>query len=173
MGLSILFVFGTLISTALATNLPKEKWRTATEKELTALLPLRAPVEKEQIETELRTAAGVINGKGQLIAGVVIITAGYAADGKYSHFLVVQTPIRIEEIAVPTGEYVFGYRRVDEDSLEVRFYEAATGKQLGTVRAVRLPAAGPIRSLQIAPPEGDTGTIQLGRFALKYTVSAK
>ena len=57
-------------------------WRQASSKELGALIPARAPVEKERIETEFRTASGVTNGKGKFIAGVVMITAGYAADGK-------------------------------------------------------------------------------------------
>jgi hypothetical protein len=146
------------------------KWRTATEKELATLIPARAPVEKEQIETELRTASGVTTGKGQFIAGVVIITAGYAADGKYSHFFIVKAPIRIGEMTLNAGEYVFGYRRLDGDHLEVKFYEASTGKQLGLVQARREPARGPIRSLLITPPSDGAGMIQLGRFVFDFSV---
>ncbi len=147
------------------------KWRTATEKELAALIPARAPVEKERIETELRTAAGVTDGRGKFIAGVVIITAGYAAEGKYSHFLLTQTPLKIGEMKLGPGEYVFGYRRIEGEALEVKFYEAATGKQLGMVKARREPARGPIRSLLITPPEGESGTMLLGRFVFEYSVS--
>ena len=70
-------------------------WRQATDAELTALLPARAPVEKEHIETEMRTASGIVNAHGHYIAGVVLLTAGYSADGKYSHYLLVQAPIKV------------------------------------------------------------------------------
>jgi len=153
------------------TGLSQARWRTATEKELAALIPARAPVEKEQIETELRTASGITDGKGKFIAGVVIITAGYAAEGKYSHFFIAQTPLTVGEIALPAGEYVFGYKRVDGESLEVRFFEAATGKPLGTLVARLQPARGPIRSLLINPPVGGKGTMQLGRFVFAYATT--
>lgn len=163
--------FVLLIVAAVTAQASQPKWRTATDKELAALIPARAPVEKENIETELRTASGVTNGKGQFIAGVVIITAGYAAEGKYSHFFLTQAPLRIAEMTLSAGQYVFGYRRLDGDTLEVTFYEAATGKQLGVVKARREPPRGPIRSLLITPPEGDKGTMQLGRFVFEYSVS--
>ena len=165
------FIVLLLISRCSANGFSQSKWRGATEKELAALIPARAPVEKEQIETELRTAAGVTDGKGKFIAGVVIITAGYAAEGKYSHFFIAQTPVRIGEIALPVGEYVFGYKRVDGEMLEVRFFEAATGKSLGLVNAQLQPARGPIRSLLINPPIGGKGTMQLGRFVFGYTLN--
>ena len=149
------------------------QWRTATEKELAALIPARAPVEKEQIETEMRTASGVTNGRGQFIAGVVIVTAGYSAEGKYSHFLITQAPVRIGAMSLSPGEYVFGYHRLDGETLEVKFYEAATGRLLGTISAHRAQARGPIRSLLINPPVGETGTIQLGRFAFDYRMSSR
>jgi hypothetical protein len=152
-------------------GLSQVKWLTATEKELAALIPARAPVEKEQIETELRTASGVTDGKGKFIAGVVIITAGYAAEGKYSHFFIAQTPLKVGEIALPAGEYVFGYKRIDGETLEVRFFEAATGKPLGVVNARLQPARGPIRSLLINPPVNGKGTMQLGRFVFEYALT--
>jgi len=62
----------------------REAWRPATEAELKTLIPERAPVVQERIETEMRTASGITDGKGKLIAGVVLITAGYSANGKYS-----------------------------------------------------------------------------------------
>ncbi|HEX4950690.1 MAG TPA: hypothetical protein VFZ34_28765, partial [Blastocatellia bacterium] len=82
-------------------------WRAATEKELAKLLPARAPVEKEQIETEMRTASGVTNSKGKFFAAVVIITAGYAAEGKYGYFLTAQVPVKVGDLSLPAGEYVF------------------------------------------------------------------
>src|SRR5215471_14852261 len=84
----------------------KSTWRAATPAELAAALPARAPVEKERIETEMRTASGIIDSRGKLIAGVVLITAGYSADGKYSHYLLVQSPITIDKIALSPGNYV-------------------------------------------------------------------
>src|ERR1700757_5396449 len=109
----------------------KPVWRSATTEELNAVLPLRAPVEKERIETEMRTASGIVNSHGKVIAGVVLITAGYSADGKYSHYLLVQAPITIAEIALAPGSYVFGWQRV-EDGLQVKFYEATNGVERGT-----------------------------------------
>ena len=100
----------------------KAAWRQATDAELASLLPARAPVEKEHIETEMRTASGIVDSHGRFIAGVVLITAGYSADGKYSHYLVVQAPIRIGGIALKPGEYVFGWvarqRATPERSLQ-------------------------------------------------------
>src|ERR1039457_3646740 len=92
----------------------KTAWRQATDAELASLLPARAHVVKEHIETEMRTASGIVNGRGRFIAGVVLITAGYSADGKYSHYLVVQTPIRIGGVALKPGEYVSGWVRDGE-----------------------------------------------------------
>src|SRR3954454_4708462 len=81
-------------------------WRQATDAELASLLPARAPVEKEHIETEMRTASGIVNAQGRYIAGVVLLTAGYSADGKYSHYLTVQVPVAMGGIALKPGEYV-------------------------------------------------------------------
>lgn len=147
------------------------KWRAATEKELAALLPARAPVEKEQIETDLRTASGVTTGKGKSFAAIVIITAGYAAEGKYSYFLMTQVPVKIGGFTLQPGEYVFGQRRIDTTTIEVKFHEAASGKELGAVKAQRGEARGAIRSILIAPPKGGTGSFSLGRFVFPYTIS--
>lgn len=146
-----------------------QMWRQATAKELAALIPDRAPVEKERIETELRTASGVTDGKGHFIAGVVMITAGYSADGKYSHFVIVQAPIKIGEMKLQPGNYVFGYKRTDQDTLEVKFYEAATGNPLGSVPAKIETRTGPIRSLLITPPSSGRATFQIGRFVFDYS----
>ena len=148
--------------------LSAQEWRQATSKELGALLPARAPVEKERIETEFRTASGVTNGKGKFIAGVVMITAGYAADGKYAQFFMTQVAIKIGDLSLSPGEYVFGHKRIDDDTMEVKFYEAPTGKYLGAVKAIKQTKPGPIRSLLINPPNGDKGTILIGRFSMDY-----
>ena len=143
-------------------------WRAASADELARALPARAPVEKERIETEMRTASGIINARGKLIAGVVLITAGYSADGKYSHYLLVQSPITIGEVALTPGSYVLGWER-GEDVLNVHFYDAATGSPRGTVQAHRLPSGARVESFRILPPS-EHAIIQIGRFALAYMV---
>ena len=70
-----------------------EAWRAATPDELRSVIPARAPVISERIETEFRTASGITDGTGHFIAGVVMITAGYSAEGKYSHYFIVQAPV--------------------------------------------------------------------------------
>ena len=146
-------------------------WRQASDKELAGVIPARAAVINERIETEFRTASGVTDGHGKFIAGVVMITAGYAAEGKYSYFLTTQVPIKIADFELKPGEYVFGSHRTDEQTLEIKFYEAATGKFLGTVQAIADKQRGPIRSLAISPPEGGKGPIRVGRFAFQYSLS--
>jgi hypothetical protein len=146
----------------------KTAWRQATDAELASLLPARAPVEKEHIETEMRTASGIVNRRGHFIAGVVLLTAGYSADGKYSHYLVVQTPIRIGGIALKPGEYVFGWDVAHAgDTLSVHFYKAATGEPLGTTDAHLIAGSSRVESLHIWPP-GDKPLIQIGRFTIPY-----
>ncbi|HMH45958.1 MAG TPA: hypothetical protein VK557_20890, partial [Pyrinomonadaceae bacterium] len=83
----------------------RPRWRAATEPELRKLIPARAPVVKENIETEFRTASGVTDGRGKFIAGVVMITAGYSAEGKYSHFFITQTPLKLGTMLLAPGEY--------------------------------------------------------------------
>ncbi len=144
-------------------------WRAATPDELARSLPARALVEKERIETELRTASGIINSQGKLIAGIVLITAGYSADGKYSHYLLVQSPITIGDVALSPGNYVLGWQRGD-DVLDVKFYEAATGASRGTAIAHRLPTGSRVESFRILPPS-EHAIIQIGRFALTYTLN--
>ncbi|MDR3772795.1 MAG: hypothetical protein P4L26_05575 [Terracidiphilus sp.] len=158
-----------LLSCSLLTA-QKTAWRQASDAELASLLPARAPVEKEHIETELRTASGIVNSKGHYIAGVVLLTAGYSADGKYSHYLLVQAPIRIGGVALKPGEYVFGWTRSSGgDALRVHFHEAATGALVGTADARRIAGPGKVESLHIWPP-GDKATIQIGRFAIPYEI---
>jgi hypothetical protein len=163
-------VLGILFLMATAAGLAqKSAWRQATDAELAALLPARAPVEKEHIETEMRTASGITDGKGHFIAGVVLITAGYSADGKYSHYLVVQTPVRVGVVSLAPGEYVFGWQRdgVDGSTLSVHLHEALTGKLLGVAQAHKIAGNSRVESLRIWAP-GDKQIIQIGRFAVPY-----
>jgi hypothetical protein len=146
----------------------KGAWRQATDAELASLLPARAPVEKEHIETEMRTASGIVNGRGHFIAGVVLLTAGYSADGKYSHYLIVQAPVRIGGITLRPGEYVFGWTRaLAADALSVHFHQAATGALVGSAVAHRIAGSNRVESLHIWPPT-DKSLIQIGRFGISY-----
>ncbi len=146
-------------------------WRQATDAELASLLPARAPVEKEHIETEMRTASGIVNAQGRFIAGVVLLTAGYSADGKYSHYLVVQVPITIGGVVLKPGQYVFGWDRAKSgDALRVRFHIAATGVLVGTADAHRMAGSPRVESLHIWPPN-DKSVMQIGRFAIAYEIN--
>ena len=149
----------------------KPGWRVASARELEAALPVSAPVEKEHIETEMRTASGIINTQGQLIAGVVMITAGYSADGKYSHYLLVDGPLAITGVTLPRGRYVFGWRR-EKDALRVTFYDALTGAERGNALASPMPPGVRVESFRIWPPS-DRSVLQIGRFQMPYTLPAR
>lgn len=145
----------------------RSTWRSATEAELAAIVPARAPVIQERIETELRTASGITDGHGHYVAGVVLITAGYSAEGKYSHYVMAQVPVRFGRLQLPAGQYIFGWSHKDADTLEVRFFEAATGAPLGTVEASLDPSLHRVESFRIWPP-GDKPLVQIGRFTFSY-----
>lgn len=144
------------------------RWRAATPAELTAVIPSRAPVANEHIETEMRTASGVTDGKGRFIAGVVLITAGYSADGKYSHFFLSQVPLNVGNFVLPAGQYVIGWQRHD-NTLNVSFYEASTGKFVGAVNASR-EAASRVVSFRVTPP-GEKPQMFIGRFSFPYELA--
>ncbi len=141
-------------------------WRAANEKELKSLLPARATVEKEHIETEMRTASGITDGHGKFMAGIVLITAGYSADGKYSHYLIVQAPMHVGQVSLAPGEYVFGWQR-EGDALHVHFYDANTGVERGSVFAKRIEGNVGVESFKIWTPQ-TRSVIQLGRFGIPY-----
>ena len=159
-----------LLFAAIALSVPaqnhKASWRAATPADLQTLLPARATVEKEHIETEMRTASGITDGHGKFIAGVVLITAGYSAEGKYSHYLIVQHPLSIGDLSLAPGDYVFGWQR-EPDALNVKFYEAVSGKFLGAIAAHRIPTSTRVESFRIWPPS-EKQFIQIGRFGLPY-----
>ena len=150
----------------------RTRWRPATEPELRKLILARVPVIKENIETEFRTASGVTDGRGKFIAGVVMITAGYSAEGKYSHFFITQAPLKIGSMLLQPGEYVFGYQRINNDAIRVSFYRAASGEAIGSVEAHINRKSAMVRSLLISPPVDNRGQIQIGRFLLEYKLEA-
>ena len=143
-------------------------WRVANPAELQAFLPARATVEKERIETEMRTATGIIDIHRRMVAAVVLITAGYSADGKYSHYLLTQAGLGIgPSLHLAPGAYVLGWTRI-EDGLEVRVFDASTGAPRGEVTARPLPPGGRIESFRIWAP-AEKHVIQIGRFMVPYT----
>ena len=147
----------------------RRPWRTATAGELETFLPARATVEKERIETEMRTATGIIDDRKRMIAAVVLITAGYSADGKYSHYLLTQAEMRLgAELRLAPGAYVLGWSRV-EDGLLVRVFDARTGVEKGEVTARPLGQPSRIESFRIWAP-GERRGIQIGRFAMPYSL---
>jgi len=155
-----------LMASTLAAKGPA--WRQATQGELAAVLPSRAPVISEHIETEMRTASGIVDSQGHYIAGVVLITAGYSADGKYSHFLLVQAPIEIGGVQLAPGNYIFGWTRsAGGGMLNVHFNDAATGNQVGTTDAHWIEGSTRVESLHIWPPQ-QKSVIQIGRFGMPY-----
>jgi len=147
------------------------RWRTVTPQELRKLVPARAPVVKENIETEFRTASGVTDGKGKFIAGVVMITAGYSAEGKYSHFFLTQVALKLGDITLQPGEYVFGYQRNGNESIRISFYRASSGDAVGDVEAHLNKKRNLVTSLLITPASNGKGTIQVGRFIWDYRIS--
>jgi hypothetical protein len=144
-------------------------WHSASEGELKAIIPVRAPVISERIETEFRTASGIVDGKGHAIAGVVLITAGYSADGKYSHYFISQVPLKIGEFLLPPGQYLIGWVR-GQDLLQVTFYLAQSGNAVGEGNATRNQSITRVESFRIWPP-GDKSVIQLGRFTFSYSLA--
>jgi hypothetical protein len=146
-----------------------EAWHSASEAELKALIPARAPVISERIETEFRTASGISDGQGHGIAGVVLITAGYSADGKYSHYFISQVPLKVGDFLLPRGQYLIGWVR-GQDSLKVTFYLAQSGKPVGQVEATRNLSITRVESFRIWPP-AEKALIQLGRFTFPYALA--
>jgi hypothetical protein len=160
------------------------EWRAASDAELRSVIPARAPVVEERIETEMRSASGITNGHGKYIAGVVLITAGYSAEGKYSHFFLTQVPLKIgADTRLAPGEYVIGYEHSENNDLLVHFYEAATGKLVGTVPATLLTGVTRVEAFRIWPPgppqragapgtPGERAAIQIGRFGFSYRIGS-
>jgi hypothetical protein len=162
-----------LLCMAQAALAQKPVWRQATDAELAAVLPSRAPVGSEHIETEMRTASGIVDSRGRFIAGVVLITAGYSAEGKYSHYLLVQSPITVGGVLLKPGRYVFGWTRASEgDLLTVHFNVAETGELVGTTDARWIAGSSRVESLHIWPP-GEKALIQIGRFGIPYKLGAE
>ncbi len=166
----VVFLFAALLLwSAAGSAQPRPAWRAATPAELEGFLPARAPVEKERIETEMRTATGITDGSGHTIAAVVLITAGYAAEGKYSHYLLTQAPLRLGgEMRLPAGAYVVGWNRTP-DGLLVHLFNAATGVERGSVLARPAKVQVRVEPFKIWPPT-EKLALQIGRFFIPYSL---
>ena len=140
-----------------------------TADELKQTIPEKATVIKEEIETEFRTASGITDGVNKIF-GVVIITAGYEADGKYTHFFKTDAKLKVGGLSLAGGEYIFGYQRLDAETLRVTFYKAKDGELVGALKAKVEPKKGAIYSLLIEPPTAKKGKIYIGRFTFEYIV---
>ena len=162
--LTILF-----ITAVFALSVSAQDWRKMTEAELRKTVPEKAPVIRENIETEFRTAAGITDGKGSIF-GVVIITAGYEAEGKYTHFFKTDAGIKVGDLALEKGEYIFGYQRIDAETLRVMFYKAKDGELIGATKAKVEKGKGAIYSFLITPPAAKQGKIYIGRFTFEYSL---
>ena len=162
------FLFSALTVTAFAQE--AKTWRKMSESELKIVVPERAPVLKENIETELRTAAGITDDNKKSIFGVTIITAGYEADGQFTHFFKSDQLVKLGELDLAAGEYVFGSKRVDNETLRVTFYNAKTGVEVGKVKMRVEPKKGAIYSFFIEPPTAGKGKLFIGRFTTDYTL---
>jgi hypothetical protein len=144
-------------------------WRKATEQELTQIIPARVVVEKNRVPSKMRTASGITDGSGKFIAGVSIEVYDYDYDYPYSHYVIAQMPIKIGGKTLPPGQYVFSYRRIDNETEEVKFYSAADSSHIiATTEAQLDKKRQPFRQFNLEPPVGGKGSIHFGRFFFEY-----
>ncbi len=152
------------------TTADQARWRAANDGELRTVIPARVPVIKENIETEFRTASGVTDGRGKFIAGVVMITAGYSAEGNYSHYFITQVPLELGDLRLEPGQYVVAYKRTSDETLRVSFHFASSGEPVGAAAAHRDRKSHLVSSLLISAPVDGKAAIRIGRFLLEYRV---
>jgi hypothetical protein len=167
---SMKFLLILLFCLAFTFSAVAQDWRKMTEAELKKTVPETAPVIKENIETEFRTASGVTDGTNEIFS-VVMITAGYEADGKYTHYLKTASKLTLGKVVLKAGDYVFGSKRLDNTTLNVSFYQAKTGKLVGSVRAKLEQKKGAIYSVLLEPPMEKKGKIYIGRFVMDFVLS--
>lgn len=162
-------LFSLLFVAVFSLSVLAQDWKKMSNADLQKSVPEKAPVIKEDIETELRTASGIWDGKNQIF-GVVIITAGYEADGKYTHFLRTASTLNVGELTLKPGDYIFGYQRIDAETLRVMFYHAKDGELIGAIKAKTETKKGAIYSFLIEPPIDKKGKIYIGRFNFEYSL---
>jgi hypothetical protein len=141
--------------------------RAGTEKNHPGACPRHQGKHRDRISHRFRSHGRAWSfhcGRGQ-------ITAGYSAEGKYSHFFVTQAALKIGDMVLEPGQYVLGYQRADNETIGVSFYRAASGELLGEVNARANRKSSLVRSLLIAPPTSGRATIQIGRFLFDYRIA--
>jgi hypothetical protein len=143
-------------------------WRIATAEELESVIPKRAAVVSERVETEPESVSGIVDSRGRYMAAAVLITGGYSSDSKYSDYLVTQVPVKIEDTVLPPGRYLLSWTH-DAGTLHITLSEASTGKAVVQVSAARNPALHRVEQIRIWPPSPDA-MIQLGRFSFHYDI---
>lgn len=142
-------------------------WRAANAQELATVLPARAQVVHERIETETSANTGITDGHSHFVAATVLITAGYAAHGKYSHFLITQVPLTLDHsLTLAPGSYLIGWER-DAEGLAVHLYRAENGGEVGTVEARPSATHLAVVSVCVWPPR-ERSVLQIGRFVIPY-----
>ena len=81
-------------------------------------------------------------------------------------------PLKVGSLTLAPGDYLFGWTR-SQDALRVNFYQASTGKPVGTVDATRDPSTARVESFRIWPPADKSiiqSVIQIGRFSFPYSL---
>ena len=160
-----------LVVAACVSAIAQNGWRAASERELAAAIPTRAPVVSERVETERTSMSGIVDKQGHAIAAAVLITAGYSAAGKYSDFMLTQVPIEVAGKHLPPGNYLLGWTR-NSDGLAVQVFTAADGKPVVDVVAKIDPELKKVEQIRVWAP-APAGKIQLGRFAFPFSTANK
>ena len=91
-----------------------QQWRVATQQELNSWIPARAPVVKEQIETESRTETGIVEQRRKIHCG------------RSSHHIRILRQRQVFDLSrdagsaedryrfMEPGQYMFGWQRVND-----------------------------------------------------------
>ena len=101
-------------------------------------------------------------------AGSALVPELKADDWDKQTRMTIDQSIDVQGTVLPAGSYVIGWEHI-EDGLTVKFYEAASGKPLGTVEATLNPAVTRVESFRIWPPS-EHSLMQIGRFTFQYRI---
>ena len=141
-------------------------WRQATDAELASLLPARAPVEKEHIETEMRTASGIVDQHGplhrrrgaahcRLLGRRKVLALSDRAGADADRWDLRSSPANMSWMDARRG-----------DALNVHFNKAATGAWWAPRRRTGLRVEPRGEPAHLA--SGRKALIQIGRFGIPY-----
>jgi hypothetical protein len=73
-------------------------------------------------------------------------------------------------LTLKPDDYIFGYQRIDAETLRVMFYHAKDGELIGAIKAKTEQKKGAIYSFLIEPPTDKRGKIYIGRFNFEYSL---